>query len=220
MSTTLSDQLATTPLYGSNAAYVEGLYDQYLRDPASVGAAWREYFARLGPTRQGEQSHTGVVAAIAQRARLPRLAGAPAPAAMSTNLANAKQGAVARLVQIWANRGPLVAQLDPLGLLERPMPRVLELDYFGLTEADLDTEFFTGSRSGSIAQRLPLREIIKQLRLIYGGPIGAEFAHVSDTEQRLWLQDEFQAGRLLGTFSADEKKNFLWQLTTAEGLER
>ncbi|HQW09976.1 MAG TPA: 2-oxoglutarate dehydrogenase E1 component [Steroidobacteraceae bacterium] len=220
MSTTLSDQLATTPLYGSNAAYVEGLYDQYLRDPASVGAAWREYFARLGPTRQGEQSHSGVVAAIAQRARLPRLAGAPAPVALSTNLANAKQGAVARLVQIWANRGHLVAQLDPLGLLERPMPRVLELDYFGLTEADLDTEFFTGSRSGSIAQRLPLREIIKQLRLIYGGPIGAEFAHVSDTEQRLWLQDEFQAGRLLGTFTADEKKNFLWQLTTAEGLER
>ena len=84
MSTTLSDQLATTPLYGSNAAYVEGLYDQYLRDPASVGAAWREYFARLGPTRQGEQSHSGVVAAIAQRARLPRLAGAPAPAARTS----------------------------------------------------------------------------------------------------------------------------------------
>ncbi|MGE0583131.1 MAG: 2-oxoglutarate dehydrogenase E1 component [Steroidobacteraceae bacterium] len=218
MSTTLSDQLASTPLYGGNAAYIEALYDQYLRDPASVDATWRDYFARLGPGRQAEQSHAGIVAGIAERARSPRMLAAPA--AEGTSLAHAKQGAVARLVQIWANRGHLVAQLDPLGLLERPMPRVLELDYFGLSEADLDTEFFTGSRSGSIAQRLPLRAIIAQLKHIYGGPIGAEFAHVSDTEQRLWLQDEFQSGRMLGASTAGEKKNLLWQLTAAEGLER
>ncbi len=220
MSTTLSDQIASTPLYGSNAAYVEALYDQYLRDPASVDARWRDYFARLGPGRQSEQSHAPIVAAIAQRARAPRAVLAAGAAAEGVNVASAKQGAVSRLVQVWANRGHLVAKLDPLGLLERPMPRVLELDYFGLSEADLDTEFFTGSRSGSIAQRLPLREIVAQLRHIYGGPIGAEFAHVSDTEQRLWLQDEFQSGRMLGALSADEKRNLLWQLTAAEGLER
>jgi 2-oxoglutarate dehydrogenase E1 component len=220
VSTTLSDQLASTPLYGSNAAYIEALYDQYLRDPASVDAAWRDWFARLGPGRQAEPSHAGVVAAIAQRAKMPRALAPPASAGDGASLAGAKQGAVARLVQIWANRGHLVAGLDPLSLLKRPMPRVLELDYFGLSEADLDTEFFTGSRSGSIAQRLPLREIIAQLRHIYGGPIGAEFAHVSDTEQRLWLQDEFQSGRMLGAFTADEQRNILWQLTAAEGLER
>ncbi len=220
MSTILSDQIATTPLYGGNAAYLEAIYDQYLRDPASVDAAWRDYFAQLAPGRQAEQSHAGVVAGIAERARGPRMLAAQTPATEGASLAHAKQGAVARLVQIWANRGHLVAQLDPLGQLERPMPRVLELDYFGLSDADLDTEFFTGSRSGSIAQRLPLREIIAQLKHIYGGPIGAEFAHVSDSEQRLWLQDEFQSGRMLGASSAGEKKNLLWQLTAAEGLER
>ena len=220
MSTILSDQIASTPLYGSNAAYIEALYDQYLRDPASVDASWREWFAKLGPGRQGEQSHTALVETIARRARVPRTLAAPQGGADDAGLASAKQGAVSRLVQIWANRGHLVANLDPLGLLERPRPRVLELDYFGLSEADLDTEFFTGSRTGSIAQRLPLREIIAQLRHIYAGPIGAEFAHVSDTEERLWLQDEFQSGRMLGSFTAEEKKNLLWQLTAAEGLER
>ncbi|MCW5573962.1 MAG: 2-oxoglutarate dehydrogenase E1 component [Steroidobacteraceae bacterium] len=220
MSTILSDQIASTPLYGSNAAYIEALYDQYLRDPASVDATWRDWFAKLGPGRQGEQSHAALVETIARRARAPRTLAAAPGRVDDAGLASAKQGAVSRLVQIWANRGHLVANLDPLGLLERPRPRVLELDYFGLSDADLDTEFFTGSRTGSIAQRLPLREIIAQLRHIYAGPIGAEFAHVSDTEERLWLQDEFQSGRMLGSFTAEEKKNLLWQLTAAEGLER
>ncbi|MEZ5532377.1 MAG: 2-oxoglutarate dehydrogenase E1 component [Steroidobacteraceae bacterium] len=219
MSNSLTDQFATTPLYGGNAAYVEALYDQYLRDPANVEPHWRDWFAWLGPARPGEQPHAPIVAEIAQRAREPAALHAAA-AAGGASLESAKQGAVTRLVQIWANRGHLVANLDPLGLTQRPLPRVLELDYFGLSDADLDTEFFTGSRSGSIAARLPLREIIAQLRHIYGGPIGAEFAHVSDTEQRLWLQDEFQSGRMLGRFSADERRNILWQLTAAEGLER
>src|SRR5581483_9330293 len=50
--------------------------------------------------------------------------------------------------------------------------------------------------------------------------IGAEFAHVSEAQERLWLQDQFQSGRLLHRFAAEEKRNILWQLTAAEGLER
>ena len=50
---------------------------------------------------------------------------------------NAKQAAVSRLIQIWTNRGHLVAKLDPLGLIERPRPQVLDLEYFGLGPADL-----------------------------------------------------------------------------------
>src|SRR5207302_1578726 len=53
-----------------------------------------------------------------------------------------------------------------------------------------------------------------------GGNVGAEFAHMSDSEERLWLQDEFQQGRLEHRFSPEEQRNILWQLTAAEGLER
>ena len=52
------------------------------------------------------------------------------------------------------------------------------------------------------------------------GTIGAEFAHVSNSDERLWLQDEFQAGRMQHRFSVEERRNLLWQLTAAEGLER
>jgi 2-oxoglutarate dehydrogenase E1 component len=104
-------------------------------------------------------------------------------------------------VQIYANRGHLIANLDPLGMQKRPRPRVLELSYFGLSEADLDTEFLTGSRPTELAPKLKLREIIAQLEHAYCGTIGAEFAHVSDTEERLWLQDQFLLGRLKGTIT-------------------
>src|SRR4051794_28863673 len=120
--------LEPTPLYGGNADFLEGLYEQYLRDPASVDARWRGYFERMAPPAAGERSHTQIQADIAERARAPR-ASAPAAAASPDNAA--KQAAVSRLIQIWTNRGHLVAKTDPLGLTARPKPRVLELSYFG-----------------------------------------------------------------------------------------
>jgi 2-oxoglutarate dehydrogenase E1 component len=221
MAPSLRELLASTPLSGGNAPYVEALYEQFLQDPHSVEPRWREYFQKLRDGSAGEQVHSAVQAGIAQRATRPRLASAAAGAAGGpSNDAAAKQGAVSRLVQIYANRGHLVANLDPLNLWKRPRPRVLELGYFGLTEADLDTEFLTGSRPAEVSPKLKLREIIAQLEHTYCGTIGAEFAHVSDTEERLWLQDQFLVGRLKGKFSADEQKNILWQLSAAEGLER
>ena len=134
--------------------------------------------------------------------------------------ASAKQAAVSRLIQTYMNRGHLVADIDPLGLMVRPRPRVLDLEYYKLTEADLDLEFYTGSRNDAIKPRLPLRDIFAQLRHIYGGTIGAEFAHVSDTTERLWLHDRFQTGRMREHPAPDARRNILWQLTMAEGLER
>jgi 2-oxoglutarate dehydrogenase E1 component len=206
--------LEPTPLYGGNADYLDALYEQYLRDPASVEERWRRYFAQLA-AGAAERAHGPIRAAIAQRAaaRTPTV-GAVAPAA------NAKQAAVSRLIQVWINRGHLVATIDPLGLMPRPRPRVLDLDYFGLVPADLDSEFYTGSRTEAVPKRLKLRDILAQLQYIYGGNVGAEFAQMSDSEERLWLQDEFQEGRLRHRFSPDEQRNILWQLTAAEGLER
>jgi 2-oxoglutarate dehydrogenase E1 component len=216
MGASFADLQASTLLFGGNAPYVEELYEQFLRDPDAIDPAWRAYFTTLRDRSQREQVHSNVVAGIAARARAPRAA----VAAAAPVDASAKQGAVSRLVQIYANRGHLVAKLDPLELTKRERPRVLELGYFGLSDSDLDSEFYTGSRTESVPKRMQLRDMIAQLEHIYCGPIGAEFAHVSDTEERLWLQDEYQAGRLLTKLTTDEQKNLLWQLTAAEGLER
>src|ERR1043165_1794197 len=152
MAPSLRELLASTPLSGGNAPYVEALYEQFLADPQSVDAKWRDYFQKLRDGSAGEKIHSTVKTGIAQRATKPRML-----AGTSTSLtadAAAKQGAVSRLVQIYANRGHLIAKLEPLGLEVRQRPRVLERAYFGLSGADLDTEFLTGSRPSELAPKL------------------------------------------------------------------
>jgi 2-oxoglutarate dehydrogenase E1 component len=218
MPKSLSELLASTPLSGANASYVEGLYEQYLDNPASIGNDWRHYFDALGTSPVPEQAHGPVVASVAAHTRQSVARGAAPPGA--TGVASQKQAAVSRLVQLYINRGHLVANIDPLGLLQRPRPRVLSLEYAALSEADLDTEFYTAARNDWIPKQATLREIISRLQRVYCGHIGAEFAHISDSDERLWLQDEFQLGRMQHRFSVDERRNLLGQLTAAEGLER
>ena len=212
--------LPATPLAAGNAAYIEEQYERYLTDPNSVAAPWREYFASLGGPE--DLAHGPIVAELAQRGATSasRTGTTAATPPADRDNASAKQAAVSRLIQTYMNRGHLVADIDPLGLMVRPRPRVLDLEYYKLTEADLDLEFYTGSRNDAIKPRLPLREIFAQLRHIYGGTIGAEFAHVSDTTERLWLHDRFQAGRMREHAAPEARRNILWQLTMAEGLER
>jgi 2-oxoglutarate dehydrogenase E1 component len=218
MSASLNDWLSSSALGSGNAYYVDELYERFLADPGAVPPAWREYFQGLGGNG-AERAHGPVLAALAERARRPRLGSAVQPADLLADPA-AKQGAVSRMIQVYANRGHLVANIDPLGLMQRPMPRVLELDYFGLSEDDLDTEFLTGSDTDAVPSRMKLRELIRQLKFVYCETIGAEFAHVSASEERLWLQRSFQEDRLRHRFGAEERRSLLWQLTAAEGLER
>ena len=218
MSQSLADLLATTALSGGNAGFIEDLYEQFLKDPAGVDPTWAAYFKGLRGSASGEVAHGPIRERLLARVQAPPAPGGAGSA--ESGGASAKQGAVSRLIQIYANRGHLAANLDPLGLQERPRPYVLDPGYLGLSDADLETEFFTGSRNRAIAERAKLRDIIADLKFIYTDTIGAEFAHVSNSDERLWLQDGFQLARMQRRFSADEKKNILWQLTAAEGLER
>src|SRR5688500_3216731 len=99
MATSLRELLASTPLSGGNAPYVEALYEQFLADPQSVEPKWRDYFQKLRDGGGAEQSHSAVQAAIVQRAGKPRMAAAVGGPPAGD--AAAKQGAVSRLVQIY-----------------------------------------------------------------------------------------------------------------------
>ena len=217
MSQTIAEQLAASALSGGNAGFIEDLYERYLKDPGSVEPTWAEYFGSLRGGAPVDVAHGEIRERLLARLKTGAAGGV---GAASPELASAKQGAVSRLIQVYANRGHLVANLDPLGMQERAKPYVLELEYFGLSNADLDTEFFTGSRNEALPKRAKLAQILSALKFIYGDTIGAEFAHVSNTEERLWLQDTFQATRMQRRFTPEERKGILWQLTAAEGLER
>ncbi len=221
----------SSPLSGGNAAFVEELYENYLADPATVAPQWRAWFDALKGREAGDVPHSAVIARIEQAQKLGGRGQLPASAA-SAEAPSQKQGGVLKLVTAYRSRGHLVAKLDPLdmdhvfpeadlkavGLLPRPSAPDLDPAFHGLANADLDSEFSTGSLAGP--KRLKLRDLIALLKATYAGSIGAEFMHISDAEQRQWVHEQLErAGGNYG-LSADDKKRVLEKLVQADGLER
>ncbi|MGI9291170.1 MAG: 2-oxoglutarate dehydrogenase E1 component [Gammaproteobacteria bacterium] len=219
MSQSLKEKYAQTPLFGANAAAIEALYEQYLKAPAEVPDAWRDYFESMGDSAD-EVAHSKIRAELRETAQpsgrdktVHRLAG-------GATGSGAKQAAVSRLIQVYSLRGHQIADIDPLGLMDRRMPGVLRLDYLGLSEADMDTEFYTGGFAGTGNRRLPLREILKMLQSIYCGKVGVEVAHISRARERLWIRKRFEHGMAHNPLDDDDRRFILEQLTAAEGIER
>src|SRR5690606_22644109 len=68
--------------------------------------------------------------------------------------------------------------------------------------------------------RMKLRDLLALLKATYAGPIGAEFMHISDAEQRRWIYQRLEAAGGDYGLSAESKRRILERLTAAEGLER
>lgn len=224
MSQSLQNQYAWSPLFGSNAAYVEELYESYLADASSVSDTWQQFFSTVGTDSRPDviaeaRSHRSIREDLTER----RAAGMPAGKMAAGTVATAaseKQASVSRLIQIYGLRGHQIADLDPLKLSERRMPAVFNLDYLGLSEADMDTEFYTGGLAGSGHGKMRLRDILDVLRRVYCGRVGADFAHVSRGRERLWIRERLERGMLKNPLSGEERKTILGHLTAAEGIER
>jgi len=220
MSKSLKERYSSSALFGSNALAVEALYEQFVADPDSVPEGWRRYFRTLGAD-QTEVLHSPIRKRLIETARNSRANGvASHKKASGAGAANEKQAAVSRMIQVYSLRGHQIADLDPLGLMDRHIPGVLKLDYLGLTDADMDTEFVTGGVAGTGDRRMKLRDIIDLLKKIYCGKVGSEFAHVSRARERLWLRKHFEKDMVSGGLVETERLWLLEQLTAAEGIER
>ena len=232
MNQSLKYRYAWSPLFGSNAPYVEELYEEYLADPAAVTDNWREFFAGLRPATEGDQNGGGVGIATAPGGGISdrKMRRALAERAVFTDrhpstpsgvtVASEKQAAVSRLIQIYGMRGHQVADLDPLGLMNRRIPAVFKLDFLGLSEADMETEFYTGGLAGSGHVKMRLRDIIDILKRVYCGRIGADFAHLSRGRERIWIRERLERRLSTDQFTAGERHTILDDLTAAEGIER
>ena len=216
----MKEFLSSSYLFGSNAPFVEELYDSWIGDPQSVPQEWRDYFERLqalpaspGGNAGRDVAHAAVIASFAQRARSG--AGRPAPAVAGMDR---KQNSVLQLIAEYRFRGVFLADIDPLKRHERP--RIPELDpaYYDLTDADLDTVYSTGTLIGP--EQATLREILKALQETYCGTLGVEYMYLTSRVEKRWLQERLEPIRSKPSYSADTKRHLLERLTAAEGLER
>ncbi len=202
-------------LFGTNAPFVEELYEQYLVDPNSVPKAWRGYFDALPPLANGahDESHSTIQRAFAS---LPKAAAGPVLAADAE--LERKQVYVLQLINAHRFLGVRVANLDPLNRHAKPVIAELDPAHYGLGEADMDTTFDTGSLVGGA--RMTLREILKLLRQTYCGSIGAEYMYISDVAQKRWIQNRLESVRGLAGYDAAMRRRILERITAAETLER
>ena len=207
-------------LSGGNAAYVEELYELYLHDPNAVPEEWRTYFQKLPADSSAttDVSHSTIREHFVLLAKNQRRAQ-PVSAGSVSSEHEKKQVEVLRLIQAYRMRGHQAAQLDPLGLWQRPAPADLSINHYGLTNADLDTTFRTGGLFIG-KEEATLREIHDALQQTYCRTIGAEFTHIVDSEQRSWFQQRLESVRGRPQFSAEAQSHLLERLTAAEGLEK
>jgi 2-oxoglutarate dehydrogenase E1 component len=217
MSSLLEQFRQSSYLYGGNAPFIEELYEQYLDDPDSVSEKWRIYFEALSQTTDGsgrDIAHAPIRASFVNASSQP--AGGQRPA-MDQDAAK-KQGAVLRLINYYRVRGHQAANVDPLKLTSaKPVPD-LDPVFHNLSEADMDTVFDTGSLF--TADSLSLREIIDVVRETYTGSIGAQYMHITNTEEKRWIQRNLEEHHAQPQLSQDEKRWLLQSLTAAEGLEK
>ncbi|MCP5419462.1 MAG: 2-oxoglutarate dehydrogenase E1 component [Gammaproteobacteria bacterium] len=209
----------SSPLYGGNAAFIEDLYERYLRDPDSVSAHWQNYFQTLqNQTVDGirDVAHGPIRDSFANMARQRQMVVGGGD--VTTPAALEKQAAVLHLIDTYRTRGHQAADLDPLKLRDRPPVHDLDPGYHGLNEADMSLEFNTGPFA-SETQR-PLREILDLLREIYVGTIGSEYQHIVKTEEKRWIENRLEGQRAKLNLDAEQRRWLLKSLISAEGLEK
>ena len=213
----LNDVFATTSfLQGANAAYLEQLHASYEQAPDSVGPEWQAFFASLrddkddvlfqarGPSWKPSDGLEGKVLA-------------PAAFTEEQALEAARDTLAARtLIRNYRTRGHLIAKLDPLELSTRKEHPELRPRTYGFTKADYDRPIYIGGALG--LEFGTLRQVLDILKRTYGGHIGVEYMHISDPEQRAWLQDRIEGREI--EFTAKGKTAILKKLIEAESFER
>ncbi len=128
-----------------------------------------------------------------------------------------KQARVLELINAYRASGSRVADLDPLEFVPK-RPAELSLEHYGLSIWDLDRQFITGGLGGK--NQASLREILDTLQETYCRKIGAEYMHLSEPEEKRWLQDRMEGQRNLESFSPTEQQQILNKLNAAEAFER
>ena len=195
-----------------DSIYVAGLYDRWAADPGSVEPGWAALFGALANGGIGAANATANSTAVAARPR-------PAAAIPFEELRSSTLDSIRALMLIRAYRvrGHLEAQLDPLGLKIPSAHPELDPATYGFGPGDMDRPIFIDHVLGY--ESATLRQILAVLRETYCGPIGVEFMHIQDPDQKAWIQQQVEGAPWRRAFDAQAKREILERLTEAEGFE-
>ena len=183
--------------YISNAdpKAIESYYQQYLFDPNSVDEGWKKFFEGFDFAQE----------------QFPVLPNGKATTPILGNLST-KEVQVQKLIHAYRSRAHLRSNTNPVRPRKDRKP-ILDLEDFGLTKADLETEFQAGTEIG--IGKASLKKIIESLKYIYEGTVGFEYLYVRDPEKLAWLKSKIEKDALQFNPSHKQRERILSKLNEA-----
>jgi 2-oxoglutarate dehydrogenase E1 component len=202
----------------ANLAFVESLYEDFIRDPSSVPADWQRYFSELGngELRFPKPRFTPSFKPFSIFNPPTGLESRPPGGTASTLPSAAIQDRIYLLIRLYRVRGHRIAQVDPLGL-PQPVPPELKPEFFGFTEADMDLP--VQSETFQYDGPLTLGSLLERLRNTYCRSIGVQYMHIDDLSVRRWLQRRMEMTENRIHLTRDEQLRILTRLTDAVTFE-
>ncbi len=196
-------------LNAAHTSFFAEMYEKYLTHPDSVEPSWRAFFQGFDFGMEsaldevGIDTHSGTVTmSNGQQVEIPE------------NLL--KEFQVVRLIDGYRSRGHLFTETNPVRERRKYTP-TLDIENFGLSEADMDTVFNAGETIGIGSNTL--REIIGNLKRIYCDAIGVEYMYIRSPERVEWIQNWLNKNDNHPNFAADQKKYILRKLNQAVSFE-
>ena len=229
----------TSFLFGANAPFIEELYARFLDDPSRVDADWRTFFEALAEqkgdvlaeVRGASWAPNGARVIDVPDTEMPRAAanrnikagnGTMPLAGQSEEAIKAAAYDTSRaflLIRSYRIRGHLEADLDPLGLVRQAPHQELDPRTYGFKDEDWDRPILIFGTLG-LGDAATLRQIMDRLRKTYCGKIGVEYMHISDPDQKAWIQERIEHIENRTDFTLEGRRMIMQRVVEAEGLEK
>src|SRR5476651_2280518 len=222
----------TSFLFGANARFIE--------DPSRVDADWRTFFEALAEERGDVLAEVRGASWAPNGARVIDVPDTEMPRAAANRNLKAGNGAAMPLagqseesiraaaydtsrafllIRSYRIRGHLEANLDPLGLVRQAPHQELDPATYGFKEADWDRSILIFGALG-LGDAATLRQIMDRLRKTYCGKIGVEYMHISDPDQKAWIQERIEHVENRTDFTLEGRRMIMQRVVEAEGLEK
>ncbi|MBS4064696.1 MAG: 2-oxoglutarate dehydrogenase E1 component [Chitinophagaceae bacterium] len=155
---------------GSHPQYIESLYQDFVKDPASVDPEMKKFF----------EGFDFAVASGSVANGAANSASNGTVTAASSGIDWMREIQAYRMILGYRNKGHLIAKTNPIRK-RKDRGANIDLGFYGFSEADLDTEFHAGQLIG--LGTTTLRNIYAHVEKCYAGHIGAEFKYISDQQR-------------------------------------
>jgi 2-oxoglutarate dehydrogenase E1 component len=186
----------------SHPAYIESLYQEFVQNPAGIDPDMKKFFE-------------GFDFAVANGSGVAT--GSNGQAATSADGIDwMKEIRVYRLILGYRNKGHLLAKTNPIRA-RKDRGANLDLSFFGLSDADMNTTYQAGNLIGLGATTL--KNILAHLERCYASNVGIEFKYISDQKKIDWLTNEMER-QFTQPLSLDKKKRILEKLNQGVMFEK